>query len=166
MSIKLDSIHKMNNNQRLNFMLISLEGQLSSETDPLANISNAAAIIKGIIDDLNWSGFYLLRDDELVLGPFQGLPACNRIKLDTGVCGACVTQRKSIVVPDVNKFEGHIACDSASKSELVVPIIQNGKLYGVLDLDSPSYNRFTDIEKEAFEKFVDKLNKYIDWENI
>ncbi len=166
MSVKLDSIHKMNNSQRLIFMLITLEGQLSSEKDPLANISNAAAIIKGIIDDLNWSGFYLLREDELVLGPFQGLPACNRIKLDSGVCGACATQRKPIIVDDVNKFEGHIACDSASKSELVIPIIKDEKLYGVLDLDSPSYSRFTEIEKKAFEKFVEKLNKYIDWEKI
>lgn len=166
MSIKLDSINKMNNTQKLGFMLITLEGQLSSEKDNLANLSNAAAIIKAIIDDLNWSGFYLLRDDELVLGPFQGLPACNRIKLDSGVCGACVTQRKTMLVPDVDKFEGHIACDSASRSELVVPIIKDGKIYGVLDLDSPSYNRFTEIEKEAFEKFVDKLNKYIDWEKL
>lgn len=166
MSIKLDSINKMNNTQKLSFMLITLEGQLSSEKDNLANLSNAAAIIKAIIDDLNWSGFYLLRDDELVLGPFQGLPACNRIKLDSGVCGACVTQRKTMLVPDVDKFEGHIACDSASRSELVVPIIKDGKIYGVLDLDSPSYNRFTEIEKEAFEKFVDKLNKYIDWEKL
>lgn len=166
MSIKLDLINKMNNTQKLSFMLITLEGQLSSEKDNLANLSNAAAIIKAIIDDLNWSGFYLLRDDELVLGPFQGLPACNRIKLDSGVCGACVTQRKTMLVPDVDKFEGHIACDSASRSELVVPIIKDGKIYGVLDLDSPSYNRFTEIEKEAFEKFVDKLNKYIDWEKL
>lgn len=166
MSVKLDSIHKMNNIQRLNFMLITLEGQLSSENDSLANISNATAIIKAIIDDLNWAGFYFLKGEELVLGPFQGLPACNRIKLEKGVCGACATQRKSILVEDVNKFEGHIACDSASKSELVIPIIKDEKLYGVLDLDSPSYNRFTEIEKEAFEKFVEKLNKYIDWENL
>lgn len=107
-----------------------------------------------------------MRGEELVLGPFQGLPACNRIKLNTGVCGAAVTTRKTQVVPNVHNFPGHIACDSASNSELVIPIVKNNKVYGVLDLDSPELNRFTELEAVYFEKFVEKLNKYIDWNKI
>ena len=164
--IKLEGIEKMNDKQRLEYLLLCLEGQLSSENDPLANISNASALIYAIIDRLNWAGFYFMRGQELVLGPFQGLPACNRIKLNTGVCGAAATSRKTQLVPNVHDFPGHIACDSASNSELVVPIIKNDKLYGVLDLDSPEFERFTELEAEYFERFVDKLNQYIDWDRI
>lgn len=164
--IKLEGIEKMNDKQKLEYLLLSLEGQLSSEKDPLANISNATALIYAIIDRLNWAGFYFIREEELVLGPFQGLPACNRIKLSEGVCGAAVSTRKTQLVPNVHDFPGHIACDSATNSELVVPIIKNNKIYGVLDLDSPEYERFTELEAEYFQKFVDKLNKYIDWEQI
>lgn len=164
--IKLEGIEKMNDKQKLEYLLLSLEGQLSSEKDPLANISNATALIYAIIDRLNWAGFYFIREEELVLGPFQGLPACNRIKLSEGVCGAAVSTRKTQLVPNVHDFPGHIACDSATNSELVVPIIKNNKIYGVLDLDSPEYERFTELEAEYFQKFVDKLNKYIDWERI
>jgi len=164
--IKLEGIEKMNDKQRLEYLLLCLEGQLSSENDPLANISNASALIYAIIDRLNWAGFYFMRGQELVLGPFQGLPACNRIKLNTGVCGAAATSRKTQLVANVHDFPGHIACDSASNSELVVPIIKNDKLYGVLDLDSPEFERFTELEAEYFERFVDKLNQYIDWDRI
>ncbi len=164
--IKLEGIEKMNDKQRLNYLLLSLEGQLSSENDSLANISNASALIYAIIDRLNWAGFYFMRGEELVLGPFQGLPACNRIKLNTGVCGAAATTRKTQLVPNVHDFPGHIACDSASNSELVVPIVKNNKVYGVLDLDSPELERFTDLEANYFEKLVEKLNQYIDWNKI
>lgn len=164
--IKLKGIEKMNDKQKLEYLLLTLEGQLSSERDPLANISNASALIYAIINRLNWAGFYFMRGEELVLGPFQGLPACNRIKLNTGVCGAAVTTRKTQVVPNVHNFPGHIACDSASNSELVIPIVKNNKVYGVLDLDSPELNRFTELEAVYFEKFVEKLNKYIDWNKI
>lgn len=164
--IKLEGIEKMNHKQRLEYLLLCLEGQLSSENDPLANVSNASALIYAIIDRLNWAGFYFMRGEELVLGPFQGLPACNRIKLNTGVCGAAATTRKTQIVPNVNDFPGHIACDSASNSELVVPIIKNDKVYGVLDLDSPELERFTELEAKYFEKFVEKLNQYIDWDRI
>src|SRR5699024_9048087 len=111
----------------------------------LANISNATAIIMACVDRLNWVGFYILRNHELVLGPFQGLPACNRVEVGRGVCGTAVETRKVQLIPDVHLFPGHIACDSASNSELVIPIIKNDKVHGVLDLDSPEKARFTKL---------------------
>lgn len=163
---KLTGIEKMNEEQKLQYMLVLLEGQLSSEKDALANLSNASAIIKAVMDRLNWSGFYIMKDGQLVLGPFQGLPACNRIKVGNGVCGTAAATRKTQVVPNVHEFPGHIACDSASNSEIVVPIIKNDKVYGVLDLDSPEFNRFTELEAKYLEKFVEKLNMYINWEKL
>lgn len=164
--VNLNGIGKMNEKQRLNYLLMLLEGQLDSEKDALANISNASALIYAIIDGLNWAGFYLIKDGELVLGPFQGLPACNRIKLNSGVCGSAATTGKTQLVPNVHEFPGHISCDSASNSELVIPIIKDDIVYGVLDLDSPKLNRFTELEVNYFEKFVKKLNKYIDWKEL
>ncbi len=164
--INLEPIKKMNAGERYKYMLILLKGQLSSEKDPLANISNAAALIFNIVENLNWAGFYILREGELVLGPFQGLPACNRIKIGKGVCGTALETREIQLVKDVELFPGHIACDNASKSELVLPIIKDNKAYGVLDLDSPLKGRFTEEDKEYFIKFMDILNEYIDWEKI
>ncbi len=163
---KLDPIKNMNTEERYKYMNLLLKAQLSSEKNDLANISNATGIIMACVDRLNWAGFYLLRDDELVLGPFQGLPACNRIKIGNGVCGTAVATKKVQLIPDVNLFPGHIACDSASNSELVIPIIKENKVYGVLDLDSPYKERFTTLEKEYFIKFVEILNEYINWETI
>lgn len=163
---KLDPIKNMNQEERLKYMNLLLKSQLSSEEDPLANISNATGIIMACVDRLNWTGFYILRGEQLVLGPFQGLPACNRIDIGKGVCGTAVKTREVQLVPDVHQFPGHIACDSASNSELVIPIIKRDKVYGVLDLDSPEKDRFTQLEKEYFIRFVDILNEYIDWECI
>ena len=163
---KLDPIKKMTQEERLKYMLILLKGQVSSEKDDLANVSNATGIIMACVDRLNWSGFYMMRKDELVLGPFQGLPACNRIGLGKGVCGTAVSTREVQLVPDVELFPGHIACDAASKSELVIPIIKNDKVYGVLDLDSPEKDRFGELEEKYFIEFVNILNQYIDWEKI
>jgi len=163
---KLDKIKDMTNEERLKYMLLLVKSQLSSETDDLANISNVTGIIMACIDNLNWAGFYILRADELVLGPFQGLPACNRIAIGKGVCGTAVKSKEVQLVPDVHQFPGHIACDEASNSELVVPIIKDGNVYGVLDLDSPIKNRFTELEKDYFIKLVDILNAHIKWENI
>lgn len=162
----LSVIEEMNKKQRYNYMLLLLKGQLKEEKDTLANLSNATAFIRACVDDLNWAGFYFSREDELVLGPFQGLPACNRIALDKGVCGACITKREVQLVADVEKFPGHIACDAASKSELVIPIIKDEKVYGVLDLDSPKKGRFTEEERDIFIKFVHILNEYINWEEV
>ncbi|MGH4118456.1 GAF domain-containing protein [Clostridium sp.] len=164
--IKLNGIEKMTNEQKYKYMLIALEGQLSSEKNDLANISNATAIIKAIMDKLNWVGFYILRGNSLVLGTFQGLPACNRIEIGKGVCGTAVAQRKLQRIENVNEFPGHIACDCASKSEIVIPIIKDGVIHGVLDLDSPEIGRFTELEEKYLTQFVLKLNKYIDWSKV
>lgn len=161
--IKLDSINKMTNEQKYRYMLTLLEGQLSSESDVLANLSNASAIIYALVDEINWSGFYFIREDELVLGPFQGRPACNRIAIGKGVCGTAVENKEIKRVENVHDFQGHIACDSASNSEIVIPIIKDEIVYGVLDIDSPIFNRFTELEENYLIKFVDKLNQYIDW---
>ena len=159
MSIKIEGIEKMSKSQRLAYINLLLSGQLATEEDFIANLANASAIIKAIIEDLNWAGFYLLKEEELVLGPFQGLPACNRIAVGKGVCGTAVAKQKTVLVRNVEEFEGHIACDSASKSELVVPIRVKGKIVGVLDLDSPILSRFDTEEKEAFEKFVKQIEE-------
>lgn len=163
---KLDVLKKMSTEEKYKYMLILIEGQCSSEKDSIANLSNASAIINACIDRLNWSGFYILRDGELVLGPFQGLPACNRIKIGSGVCGTAAALKKVQRVANVHDFPGHIACDSASNSEIVIPIIKDHKFYGVLDLDSPELHRFTELEEKYLIKFVEKLNKYINWEEV
>ena len=119
-----------------------------------ANLANAAALLYHTLDDLNWAGFYLLEGDVLVLGPFQGKPACIEIAAGRGVCGAAAAQDKTQLVPDVHLFPGHIACDSASNSELVVPIHAGGQVVGVLDLDSPLIGRFTEEDRAGLEEFV------------
>ena len=165
----------MQDNSRINYgdrdkfykiMLVRLEGLLSSESDWLANLSNAAALLYTNLPEINWAGFYLIKKEELVLGPFQGKTACTRIKPGKGVCGAAAVELKTQLVPDVHLFPGHIACDCASNSEVVVPIIKNGTLYGVLDIDSPKKNRFDDLDAKYLQLFADKLNKYIDWSQI
>jgi L-methionine (R)-S-oxide reductase len=128
-----------------------LRALLAGERDPIANAANLAALVYHTLPDLNWAGFYLLKDGELVLGPFQGKPACVRIAVGKGVCGAAAARRESVLVPDVDAFPGHIACDSASRSELVVPLVKDGTLLGVLDLDSPSLSRFDEADREGCE---------------
>jgi len=137
---------------------IQLAAQLSSllegEGDLIANAANFASLIFHSLPDLNWAGFYFLKDGELVLGPFQGQPACVRIKLGQGVCGMAAAKRETVVVSNVNEFPGHIACDSASNSEIVVPIVKNEKLIGVLDLDSPLIGRFSSDDASGLGKLV------------
>ena len=128
--------------------------QIESEADLIANLSNISAFIMFYLEDLNWAGFYILKGDELVLGPFQGKPACCRIPLGKGVCGTAARQKTTIRVEDVHKFEGHIACDSASNSEIVVPLCKNGQVWGVLDIDSPNLNRFSEIDQINLEKIA------------
>jgi L-methionine (R)-S-oxide reductase len=134
---------------------------LHGERDLIANAANMASLIFHTLPDLNWAGFYLLKDGELVLGPFHGKPACVRIAIGKGVCGTAAQRRESVVVPDVDAFPGHIACDSASRSELVVPILQGTELIGVLDLDSPTPGRFDEADRAGCEAlvriFVDSL---------
>jgi L-methionine (R)-S-oxide reductase len=137
-----------------------LEGLMAGETDLIANTANMAAVIYHGLPDLNWAGFYLMKDGELVLGPFQGKPACIRIPVGKGVCGTAAQTLTSQVVPDVHAFPGHIACDAASRSELVVPLLAGGRVLGVLDLDSPHPNRFDDQDREGCEKLVSILLRH------
>jgi GAF domain-containing protein len=129
-------------------------GLLDGERDLIANTANLAALIWQIVPDLNWAGFYFMKGGELVLGPFQGKPACVRIAVGKGVCGTAVARRETMLVADVHAFPGHIACDSASNSELVVPLIKAGEVKGVLDLDSPKFARFDAEDRRAFEALV------------
>ena len=127
---------------------------LHGEPDRIANAANLSALVYHALPQLNWAGFYFFDGTELVVGPFQGLPACTRIALSRGVCGAAALRRESIVVPDVHAFPGHIACDSRSRSELVVPIVTAGALRGVFDMDSPTPARFDDIDRIGVERLV------------
>jgi GAF domain-containing protein len=137
---------------------------LGGERDPVANAAQTAALVWHALPDLNWAGFYFFDGTELVVGPFQGLPACTRIALTRGVCGASASQRASILVPDVHAFPGHIACDSRSRSELVVPIVSaDGALRGVFDMDSPSPARFDDADREGIERLVAAFTAATAW---
>lgn len=138
-----------------------LDALLQGEPDVIANLSNASALLNQFLDNINWVGFYIWKEDELVLGPFQGLPACVRIKSGKGVCGTAISEIKTQLVADVNQFPGHIACDAASQSEIVVPILKDGDIFGVLDIDSPTTNRFDGIDQKYLEQFVKTLEKYI-----
>lgn len=126
-------------------------GLLHGERDRIANAANFAALVYHALPDLNWAGFYFFDGRELVVGPFQGKPACVRIALDRGVCGAAASTRRTQVVRDVNAFPGHIACDAASRSEIVVPLIADGELLGVFDVDSPELARFNDDDRAGME---------------
>jgi L-methionine (R)-S-oxide reductase len=136
-----------------------LEALLAGENDPVARAANAAALIYHGVPDLNWAGFYFAKGGELVLGPFQGKPACTRIAWGNGVCGTAAARGESIVVADVHAFPGHIACDAASASELVVPLIEGGRVTGVLDLDSPVKGRFDDADRAGCERLVAALSR-------
>jgi len=132
-----------------------LRSLLESERDFIANAANLSSLLFYSLPDLNWSGLYILRGEELVLGPFQGKPACVRIPLSQGVCGAAANRQQTIIVDNVHDFPGHIACDSASNSEIVVPIVSEGRLIGVLDLDSPSFSRFDDDDARGLNELVE-----------
>lgn len=127
---------------------------------PIANLANASALIYETLDRLNWAGFYLMENGILVLGPFQGKTACIEIKVGRGVCGTAVLEDKTQRVIDVHDFKGHIACDEASNSEIVIPIHKNGEIYGVLDIDSPYVGRFSEEDEEGLTEFVRILEKY------
>jgi GAF domain-containing protein len=131
-----------------------LAALIAGEPDAIANAANAAALIYHGLPDLNWAGFYFRNGAELVLGPFQGKPACVRIPVGKGVCGTAAAQRTTLLVPDVHDFPGHIACDPDSRSELVVPLIEDGGVLGVLDLDSPLLARFDEIDRDGCEQLV------------
>ncbi len=136
-----------------------LAALMEGETHPLPNLSNMAALLNGALEDINWVGFYLMTDGDLLLGPFQGKPACIRIPVGKGVCGTAVAQDKTQLVEDVHQFPGHIACDSASNSEIVIPIRANGTIVGVLDIDSPRFSRFDAQDKQGLEEMVKLLEQ-------
>ena len=138
-----------------------LDALLTGETDRIANLSNASALLNQFLPNINWVGFYIMQEDELVLGPFQGLPACVRIPIGRGVCGTAVAQKETLLIDDVHAFPGHIACDAASQSEIVIPLIVNDQVIGVLDIDSPEKNRFTQEDKIGLEQFVHTLLAHI-----
>ena len=135
-------------------LAIELSALLAGERDFLANMANAAALLYHTLPDLNWAGFYLLKQGQLVLGPFQGRPACVRIDLGRGVCGTAAQRRETMIVPDVQQFSGHIACDAFSRSEIVVPLLAGGRLLGVLDLDSPRLARFDETDAGGLDVLV------------
>lgn len=139
-----------------------LDALLEGEYDQIANLSNASALLNQFLTDVNWVGFYLLKKDELILGPFQGLPACVRIAHGKGVCGTSAKEERTLRVDDVHDFPGHISCDAASKSEIVVPLLKDGRLIGVLDIDSPSKSRFSEEDEEGLNQFVKVLLKHLD----
>lgn len=138
----------------MNEMNVNLKALLDKEDWLITSLSNASALLNEYLDNINWVGFYLMQNGELVLGPFQGKSACVRIKVGRGVCGTAVSEDKTQLVPDVHQFPGHIACDSASNSEIVVPIHFGGEVVAVLDIDSPLFNRFTEEDKVALEESV------------
>ncbi|WP_042170653.1 GAF domain-containing protein [Paenibacillus gorillae] len=143
-------------------LLKQLEGLIEDETSRIANLANASALLQQFLQDINWVGFYLLEgEDELVLGPFQGKPACTRIAVGKGVCGAAVSRGEVMLVEDVHQFPGHIACDSASNSELVIPLRREGRIIGVLDIDSPSFARFDETDARFLTLFTEVLGKYV-----
>jgi GAF domain-containing protein len=139
------------------------EGLFTGERDPWANSANVAALVWELLPDLNWAGFYFLRGGQLIVGPFQGRIACVRIPLGQGVCGAAAERRDTVIVPDVHRYPGHIVCDAASNSEIVVPLVAHNRLIGVLDLDSPSYGRFGPADALGLEALARRLAASCDW---
>ena len=142
-----------------------LNQQLSAVVEdvphPIANLANAAALLWDTLPEINWAGFYLLEGERLILGPFQGKVACVEIAIGKGVCGTAVAESATQLVPDVHAFPGHIACDSASNSEIVIPLRKNGDIIGVLDIDSPIFNRFSETDKVGLEKFAEILQAHL-----
>ncbi|PTJ67883.1 GAF domain-containing protein [Staphylococcus saprophyticus] len=142
-----------------------LEKQVSSliedESNLIAILSNVSALLNDSIDQINWVGFYLIENEALILGPFQGHPACVHIAIGKGVCGTAVSEEQTQLVDDVNAFPGHIACDANSKSEIVVPLRKNNQIIGVLDIDAPITSRFTDVDKNGLEQIVARIEKQI-----
>ena len=142
-----------------------LNAMLASITEgipyTMTNLANASALLNSSLRDINWVGFYTIKDNQLVLGPFQGKVACTIIQMGKGVCGTAAATDSTQLVPDVHKFHGHIACDSASNSEIVIPMHRNGEIFGVLDIDSPVFDRFTEEDKKGLESFVKILEEVI-----
>ena len=149
------------------YKLLAAQIKVMAEDEPnfIPVLSNASALLYGNMEDLNWAGFYLLKSGRLTVGPFQGKPACIHIEPGRGVCGTSLSKKETIVVPDVHAFPGHIACDGASKSEIVIPILVNEEVIGVLDMDSPKKDRFSQGDRIGLEALVRVMEEGICWEN-
>ena len=144
--------------REINLILESLTGGIPYT---MTNLANASALLNEKLGDINWVGFYTMKEGQLVLGPFQGKVACTIIPMGKGVCGTAAKEDRTLVVPNVHAFAGHIACDSASNSEIVIPMHRGGEVFGVLDIDSPLFGRFTESDREGLEAFVKILEKHI-----
>lgn len=157
------NVEKYQEKKAENYTLVQkqLVALVEDEPNQIANLSNASALLNQFLDQINWVGFYLAEGKELILGPFQGLPACVRIPFGKGVCGTSAAERQSLRVDDVHQFPGHIACDAASRSEIVIPLIKDGTVLGVLDIDSPLTNHFDEVDQQGLEEFAHILCKYL-----
>ena len=160
MAFDIDNYKNSDLDYKTKIFFEDLERYLSKENDMVANLANTAAFISAFFDNINWSGFYLLKENQLVLGPFCGMPATTRIDIGKGVCGTAFEKGETLVVDNVCEFPGHIACDIRSKSEVVIPLVKNGKKYGVLDIDSSVYSRFSKKDVEILIKVLEILYKY------
>lgn len=157
------SQNKSKENIMYDLICKQLEALIDKELPLVTNLSNASALLNEVLEDINWVGFYLLKEDILILGPFQGKVACTKIQLGKGVCGTAAKEDSTQLVENVHLFPGHIACDSASNSEIVIPINRGGKVVAVLDIDSTSFSRFDEQDKKGLEEIVQVLEKHCDW---
>ena len=160
---EVSSIYPENKAELYRLLIEQLKALLEGETNVIPNLSNASALLNGALKDINWVGFYLIKDNELLLGPFQGKPACIHIPIGKGVCGSAIAQNKTQLVKDVHSFPGHIACDSATNSEIVIPLRDGNQLVGVLDIDSPLPARFDEEDQEGLEAFARVLQSGCHW---
>ena len=150
-------------NEMYELLSEQLAGLMEGERDVIPNLANASALINQALKEINWAGFYLMKDGMLVLGPFQGNPACIRIPVGRGVCGTAAQTLETQLVPDVHLFPGHIACDAQSQSEIVIPLMKDGRLLGVLDIDSPVKSRFDQADRQGLENLCEMLVQACDW---
>lgn len=160
---ELNSIYPNDKKECYELLYSQLQSLFEGENHLIPNLSNTSAILGEALKDINWVGFYLMVHNQLLLGPFQGRVACTRIPVGKGVCGTAVLNKETQLVPDVHAFPGHIACDSASNSEIVIPILHNGDVVAVLDIDSPIFSRFDKADKQGLEKIVQLLETSCDW---
>jgi GAF domain-containing protein len=161
---EINSMYPSDKKECYQLILSQLQALLLDETYVIPNLGNASALLKDALTNINWVGFYLLHKGELLLGPFQGKTACIHIPIGKGVCGTAVLKDETQLVTDVHLFPGHIACDSASRSEIVIPIHKNGQIVGVLDIDSPIVKRFDDVDREGLEKVIRILETGCNWD--
>lgn len=160
---EINTMYPSNKNECYHLIHTQLKALLENEPHLIPNLSNTSALLNGALTDINWVGFYLLQNDELLLGPFQGKPACVHIPIGRGVCGAAVKEDSTQLVIDVHQYPGHIACDSTSRSEIVIPIHANGRIVGVLDIDSPLVGRFDALDQVGLEEVVHILEQACTW---